>query len=54
VALVALVPLAATWPALLSLGVLAGLLTALNVYESLHFAASRDQIRHGEHDAEHA
>jgi low temperature requirement protein LtrA len=50
VVLVALVPLAATWPALLSLGVLAGLLAALNVYESLHFAEARAQIRHGGHD----
>jgi low temperature requirement protein LtrA len=50
VILIALVPLAATWPAMLSLGVLAGLLAALNGYESLHFAADRDQIRHGEHE----
>jgi low temperature requirement protein LtrA len=50
VVLVALVPLVANWPALASLGVLAALLAGLNVYESLHFAESRDQIRHAEHE----
>jgi low temperature requirement protein LtrA len=48
VVLVALVPLAATWPALLSLGVLAGLLAALNAFEYLRFAEDRNVIRHAE------
>ena len=50
VVIVAVIPLAANWPALLSLGVLAGLLAGLNLYEALHFAADRDEIRHAEHE----
>jgi low temperature requirement protein LtrA len=48
VVLVALVPLAATWPALLSLGALAVLLAALNAFEYLRFAEDRMVIRHAE------
>jgi low temperature requirement protein LtrA len=46
VLLIALVPLVANVPALASLGVLAGVLLALLAFESLRFAAARDEIRH--------
>ncbi|MFL6142676.1 MAG: low temperature requirement protein A [Labedaea sp.] len=48
--LLALVPLMANEPAILTLGVLAAILVGLNVFESLRFAASRDEIRHAEHE----
>lgn len=48
-ALVLLVPLAAHLPALASLGVLAAVLIALNVVESVTLRGLRDEIRHGEH-----
>jgi hypothetical protein len=46
IVLLALVPVAATLPALLTLGILAALLLALIVYEVLRYADSRDRIRH--------
>jgi low temperature requirement protein LtrA len=55
VVLVVLVPVVAHLPALASLGVLAALLIALNVVESVAFRAAREEARHGnhEHDPEH-
>jgi low temperature requirement protein LtrA len=44
--LVALVPLMANTPALVSLAVLAGLLAALNAFEAIRFAVDRMEIRH--------
>ena len=44
--LVALLPLAVEIPALVLLGTLAAILTALIVYEALRFAELRDRIRH--------
>jgi low temperature requirement protein LtrA len=52
VLVLAVAPLVAPLPALASLAVLAGLLIALNVFESIRFAAARAEIRHAEH-AEH-
>jgi len=47
--LIALVPLVANVPALATLGILAALLLALNVVESIRFRENRDEIRHGDH-----
>jgi low temperature requirement protein LtrA len=52
IVLVALVPVAVEVPALATLALLAGLLTALIAYEALRFAEARDRIRH-ELTAEH-
>ncbi len=52
VVLVALVPLMANTPALVSLAVLTGLLVGLNAFEMIRFAAARMEIRHGDHDHE--
>ncbi len=46
VLLVALVPLAVELPALATLAILAGILTALITYEALRFAELRDRVRH--------
>jgi low temperature requirement protein LtrA len=46
VVLVALIPAAVELPALATLAILAALLTALIVYESVHFADARDRLRH--------
>jgi low temperature requirement protein LtrA len=51
--LLALVPVMATQPALVSLGVLAALLVALNVFELVRFAETRAQIRHANHEQHH-
>jgi low temperature requirement protein LtrA len=48
VLLVAIVPLMAMQPAMVSLTVLAAILFALNVFESVRFAAAREEIRHAE------
>jgi low temperature requirement protein LtrA len=50
VVLVALVPLMANTPALVSLAVLAVLLAGLNTFEMIRFAADRVEIRHADHD----
>lgn len=47
VAIVALVPVAAMLPALLQLGILCALLAILVAYETITYAAPRDEIRHG-------
>jgi low temperature requirement protein LtrA len=44
--LLALVPAGATLPALLTLGLLAGVLVGLIAYEAIRYAESRDRIRH--------
>jgi low temperature requirement protein LtrA len=46
VLLVALIPVAVELPALVTLGVLAAVLTALIAYEALRFAEARDRVRH--------
>jgi low temperature requirement protein LtrA len=46
-ALAALIPLATTLPALLSLALVASVACGLIAYEALHYAAARDRIRHG-------
>jgi low temperature requirement protein LtrA len=46
VVLVALVPVAVELPALATLAVLAGILTALITYEAVRFADARDRVRH--------
>ena len=46
VALAALVPVALELPALATLGILAAVLSALIVYETVRFAEARDRIRH--------
>ncbi|MEO6712636.1 MAG: hypothetical protein ABIM89_04310, partial [Mycobacteriales bacterium] len=45
VLLVALVPLAVEIPAVVMVGGLAALLTALIAYETLHFAEARNRVR---------
>ncbi|AFT98275.1 low temperature requirement protein A [Nocardia brasiliensis] len=47
VLLLALIPLAAALPALISLTMLCAVLTALTLFETVRFAQPRDQIRHG-------
>ena len=44
--LLALLPAGAALPALMTLGVLAALLTALIAYEALRYAEARDRVRH--------
>ena len=44
--LVALIPLAIEVPALATLGLLAGILAALIVFEAVRFAEARDRVRH--------
>jgi low temperature requirement protein LtrA len=44
--LLALLPAGAVLPALLTLGILAGLLAALIAYEALRYAEARDRVRH--------
>jgi len=44
--LVALVPVAVELPALATVGILAAVLAALIVYETMHFAELRDRLRH--------
>ena len=44
--LVALIPAAVELPALATLAILAALLVALIVYESIRFAELRDRLRH--------
>jgi len=44
--LLALLPAGATLPALMTLGILAALLTALIAYEALRYADARDRVRH--------
>jgi low temperature requirement protein LtrA len=44
--LLALLPLAVEVPALVTLAIVTGLMTALIVYEALRFAAARDRVRH--------
>ena len=46
IALVALVPAAVELPALATLALLAALLVALIVYETIRFAELRDRLRH--------
>jgi low temperature requirement protein LtrA len=46
VLLLALIPLAVELPALGSLAILAGVLTALIAYEAIRFAEARDRVRH--------
>jgi low temperature requirement protein LtrA len=46
--LLALIPLAATLPALASLGMLTAVMVGLIGYEALRFAAVRDRVRHQE------
>jgi low temperature requirement protein LtrA len=45
--LLALVPAGAVLASLVTLGILAALLTALIAYEALRYAEARDQVRHG-------
>jgi low temperature requirement protein LtrA len=45
-ALLALIPLAVELPALATVAILAGLLTALIAYEAVHFAGARHRVRH--------
>ena len=52
--LLALVPLAASLPALATLGVLAAVLIALNVVEMIVFAEDRRALRHGHPEDVHA
>src|SRR2546423_13851402 len=47
IVLLALIPAAVELPALATLGIVAALLAALIVYESVHFAELRDRLRHG-------
>ncbi|MBF6545764.1 low temperature requirement protein A [Nocardia brasiliensis] len=47
VLLLALVPLAAALPALISLSILCAVLAVLTLFETVRFAQPRDQIRHG-------
>ncbi|KIA61431.1 low temperature requirement protein A [Nocardia vulneris] len=47
VLLLALIPLAAALPALISLTMLCAVLAALTLFETVRFAQPRDQIRHG-------
>lgn len=49
VVLLALIPLAAALPALVSLSILCAVLVALILWETLRFAQPRDEVRHGEH-----
>jgi low temperature requirement protein LtrA len=51
VLLLVLVPLAVELPALATLAILAGILSALIAFEALRFAAARDRVRH---ELEHA
>jgi hypothetical protein len=44
--LLALLPLGAVLPALATLGVLAGALVALILYEAVRYADVRDRVRH--------
>jgi low temperature requirement protein LtrA len=44
--LLALLPVAVSLPALATLGILAGLLSALIAYEAIRYADSRDRVRH--------
>ncbi len=46
VVLFALIPVGVTLPALATLGILAGLLTALILYEALRYADARERVRH--------
>jgi low temperature requirement protein LtrA len=46
VLLLALIPVAVRLPALASLAILAGVLTALIAYEAIRFADARDRVRH--------
>jgi len=46
VVLLALIPLGVTLPALATLGILAGLLAGLILYEALRYADARDRVRH--------
>jgi low temperature requirement protein LtrA len=46
VVLLALLPAAVSLPALATLGILAGLLSALIAYEAIRYAESRDRVRH--------
>jgi low temperature requirement protein LtrA len=50
-AAVVAVPLIGNVPALGQLGVLAALLTALVVFETIRYAEARDELRHGSHEA---
>ncbi len=47
VLLLALIPLAAALPALISLSILCAVLAVLTLFETVRFAQPRDQIRHG-------
>ncbi|WP_280398344.1 low temperature requirement protein A [Nocardia carnea] len=49
VVLLALTPLAAALPALAALAILCAVLVLLIVWETIRFAAPREEIRHGEH-----
>jgi low temperature requirement protein LtrA len=48
VLLVALIPVAAQLPALLTLGLLAAILVGLIAFEAIRFAVARDAVRHGD------
>lgn len=50
VLLLALIPLAAALPALISLSILCAVLAVLTLFETVRFAQPRDQIRHGAPD----
>ncbi|MBM7775381.1 low temperature requirement protein LtrA [Actinokineospora baliensis] len=52
--LIAITPLAALLPALVSLAVLTAVLVALIGYEWVHYRGVRDEIRHAEHETGHA
>jgi low temperature requirement protein LtrA len=47
IATVAALPLVTTLPAIVELGILAGILVALIGYEVIRYAAQRDEVRHG-------
>lgn len=48
---IAAIPLVAKVPALGQLGVLVAILVALVAYESIHYAAHREELRHGTHQS---
>ncbi len=49
VVVLALLPVAATVPALAALGMVAGVMTSLVAFEAVRYAQGRDQIRHADH-----
>ncbi len=51
IATVAVLPLVTTLPAIVELGILAGIIVALILYEVVRYAAQRDEVRHGTGEA---